>query len=108
MTQPDPQQAEDKREHAIGPGSEPLSILGQTERLQAKGREGGVTAANAEHEELAKRGGYESPTTLRPGEAGKYTDEERTTDVDQQCAIRKSLTDRVGNPPGGSPPGETP
>src|SRR5476649_501322 len=56
ISQPDGEKADHHRADDIGSRAQPLAFLGQHQRLQAEGGEGGETAANAGHEEDAAVG----------------------------------------------------
>src|ERR1044071_490856 len=96
MSQPDGEQAEDNRERPVGAGVEPLAVANQVKGLQTEGGKGGVAAANADHEKLARRGAGRQPP-VRTGPGGEETDGERAGDIDHQCADRERFAESLGD-----------
>jgi len=102
MTEPSTEEAKDERQDAIGAGFEPLAIFGQGQGLEAEGGESGVTAADTEHEELAKSG-RSQPTAFGTCDGCKNADDEATGDVDDDGAPGKRLASSGGNTAGNPP-----
>ena len=75
MPEPDREQAEHDRADNVAARLQPFSVIGEIERLQAKRRESGVTAAQADHDELAHGGACED-AAVRPCQGGEKADDE--------------------------------
>ena len=102
MAEPGSEEAKDQRQDAIGAGFEPLAALSQGQGLETEGGESGVTATDAEHEELAK-GGRSKPTTVRACDGCKDANDEAAGDVDDDGAPGKRLANSGGNTTGNAP-----
>src|SRR5271155_1674659 len=89
---PDRKQAKHDRQDDVDAGEQRLAVAGEIERLQAERREGGVAAADARHDELARVRADED-ASVRRGQGGEKADHKRAGDVDDQRADRKSLAD---------------
>src|SRR5262249_2371609 len=89
VTRPDGQEAGYDRYDDVASRIQPLTIIHQVERLQAERREGRVTTAQSDHDELPhSRSGKDA--SIRAGQGGKEADDERARDVDEDRAPRKA------------------
>ena len=110
VAEPHGDQAERHRAENVQSGAQPLALLGEVESLQAERGEGGVTAADANHEKFA-RGVASEPAAVWTGAAGENADEQRAADVGDECAPGKTIAParlaEVGDPEAGDAPERT-
>ena len=91
MSEPDGGQANRERQHGIGTGSEPFTILHEREGLQAEGGKCSIAPTDADHEKDAGTGRHQPPA-VRSGEGGKEANGERAGHVGDQGAPGKGFT----------------
>src|SRR5271156_1572733 len=85
MAEPDGAEAEQQRQADIGGGGQRPAALQQGERLQAEGGEGGIAAAQPDHDELpAERAHIDA--AVGAGEGGEAADDEGADEVDDDGA----------------------
>ncbi len=95
--------AEPHREHAaeerrgrVQSCAQPLTVRSEIERLQAKGRESGIAAAQARHEKKPPaRSDEKSP--LRISERREEADDETTGNIHRDRAERKRPAETIGD-----------
>src|ERR1043166_4022086 len=63
VTEPDRQEAHHDGEHHVGSGIKPFPVTCQVQRLQAEGRERGVTSAKASHNEPPRGDAHQRPAS---------------------------------------------
>src|SRR6187200_625222 len=91
MPEPDSKQAEHDRADNIAARLQPFTVLHEIERLQAERGKCGVTAAQADHDELACRRAYED-AAVRSGQSREKADDERPCDIHEQGTPREGFT----------------
>src|ERR1051325_2101198 len=96
MAEPDGCQTRDDRKDHIAGRIKPLPVLRKVKRLQAEGGNGGVPAANADHEKLAEPRGRK-PAPFGPGEGREKADRKRAGYVDQQRTPGERRDKSVGD-----------
>src|SRR5437868_14914644 len=86
MPEPDGAEAKNNGQNHVRRGADPIAFHGQVQGLEAEGRKGGVTAADANHESQAPFRPNEEPA-FGSGIGGEETDDEAAADVHQQGAV---------------------
>ena len=101
VAQPYGQHAEADREEDIETAAQPIAVVEQIERLQAKGGKSGVPAEDADRDKLTK-GGRNQHGPFRAGQPGKEADHKAARDIHDQRADGKSLAvlpaEKAGKP----------
>src|SRR6266852_147800 len=85
---PDRQQAQRHRAADVAERSPPVTVAGESQRLQAEGREGGVAAAQADQEKLAHRQAA-GKCAARRDDGGEDANDQAAADIDHQGAPGK-------------------
>ena len=96
MPEPNGGEAENYRPDDVTASMEPLFFLEEFQGLEAEGREGGVTAADTDHEKLAA-GGTHHEASRRIGQGCEEANGKRTADIHKEGAPREGFTELSGD-----------
>src|SRR5258708_145829 len=89
VAEPHGNQAEGQGQREVGGGGERPPGAQQVESLEAEGGEGGVAAAQPDHDELPPKRA-DQQASVRAGEGGEEADDEGADDIDEDRHPRKS------------------